>query len=54
MISQKRIKDLGKSLNINITESHSFDRTDISHYYYIFNEYKLKGFIEAHSFDDSI
>lgn len=54
MISQKRIKDLGKSLNINITESHSFDRTDISHYYDIFNEYKLKGFIEAHSFDDSI
>jgi len=54
VISQKRIKDLGKSMNINIMENHSFDKTNISHYYNIFMEYRLKGYLEADSFDDTI
>ncbi|HIT90374.1 site-specific integrase [Psychrobacillus sp. BL-248-WT-3] len=52
MILQKKISGIGSSLNVSITEAHSFDKNDLSKYKKIFNEYKLKKVIEASSFED--
>ena len=52
MILQKKISGIGSSLNVSITETHSFDKSDISKYKTIFKEYKLKKVIEAGSFED--
>lgn len=52
MILQKTISGIGSSLNVSITETHSFHKDDLSKYKKIFNEYKLKNVIKAGSFDD--
>ncbi|GIO21387.1 hypothetical protein J18TS1_44870 [Oceanobacillus oncorhynchi subsp. incaldanensis] len=52
MILQKKISGIGSSLNVSITEVHSFDMSDLSKYKTIFKEYKLKKVIEASSFKD--
>src|SRR5699024_10559128 len=53
LINQKTINEIGSSLSVSVTESHSFKKGNLSKYRTLFKKYKVKNIIKASSFDDS-
>src|SRR5699024_773581 len=48
----KTISEIGRSLGVSVTETHTFNKKDLSKYKTLFKQYKLKKIIETKSFDD--